>query len=81
MKASAKDLKIFTKELLEWVNCGEEVIIKYRGEPYAKLVPILDEKKSSESEAPHLFGIWKDKSELQNSGVEKYLKKLRKGRR
>ena len=39
MKATAKDLRFHSKELLNTVNRGEEVVITYRGKPCAKLVP------------------------------------------
>lgn len=45
MKATAKDLRFHSKELLDTVNSGEEVIITYRGNPCAKLVPYLETKK------------------------------------
>jgi len=39
MKATTKDLRLRTKELLETVSRGEEVVITCRGKPCAKLVP------------------------------------------
>ncbi|MEN8263805.1 MAG: type II toxin-antitoxin system prevent-host-death family antitoxin [Nitrospirota bacterium] len=79
MKATAKDLRFHTSELLDTVNRGEEVIITYRGRPCAKLVPIeqgsrtIKEKKENE-----LFGIWKDNPDVKD--VQKYIRKLRKRR-
>ena len=79
MKATAKDLRFHTGELLDTVNRGEEVIITYRGRPCARLVPIeqgskiIKEKKENE-----LFGIWKDNSDVKD--VQRYMRKLRKGR-
>jgi prevent-host-death family protein len=77
MKATAKDLRFHSKELLDTVKRGEEVVITYRGKPCAKLVPIKDEvaKGSGKNE---LFGIWKDYDETKN--VEDYVRNLRKGR-
>ena len=77
MKATAKDLRFHSKELLESVARGEEVIITYRGKPYAKLVPFRNEKVDSQEEH-HLFGIWKDYESVSN--VDAYVRKLRKGR-
>ena len=48
MKATAKDLRFRSKELLGTVSRGEEVIITYRGKPCAKLVP-YDEKKNKKN--------------------------------
>jgi prevent-host-death family protein len=76
MKATAKDLRFQSRELLNTVNRGEEVIITYRGKPCAKLVPYQNEgKKNKEDE---LFGIWKDHKDIQN--VDEYVRNLRKGR-
>jgi prevent-host-death family protein len=77
MKATAKDLRFQSRELLNTVNRGEEVVITYRGKPCAKLVPYQNEgKKNKEDE---LFGIWKDHKDIQN--IDEYVRNLRKGRR
>jgi len=76
MKATAKDLRFHSKELLDTVNRGEEVVITYRGKPCAKLVPYSEAgKKTAGNE---LFGIWKEDASTQN--VAEYVRKLRKGR-
>lgn len=77
MQATAKDLRFHSKELLNTVNRGEEVVITYRGKPCAKLVPIEEEKKTS-PETNELFGIWKDNAQTED--VEKYTRTIRKGR-
>ena len=77
MKATAKDLRFHTRELLENVSRGEEVIITYRGKPCAKLVPIKKQEKHSKDNP--LKGIWKDHKESDD--VYKYMDQLRKGRR
>jgi len=76
MKATAKDLRFQSRELLNTVKRGEEVVITYRGKPCAKLVPYQNEgKKNKEDE---LFGIWKDHKDIQN--IDEYVRNLRKGR-
>jgi prevent-host-death family protein len=76
MKATAKDLRFRSKELLNTVNRGEEVVITFRGKPCAKLVSYGETKDlNRESE---LFGIWKDNNIIQN--VNEYVRDLRKGR-
>ena len=77
MRASAKDLRFYSKKLLDVVSRGEEVIITYRGKPCAKLAP-LDEPNKKESQADPLFGIWKDHKPTND--VDKYVRNLRKGR-
>ena len=76
MRATAKDLRFHSKELIETVKRGEEVVITFRGKPCAKLVP-FEEKKSKEIESK-LFGMWKDHDLTEN--VDEYVRNLRKGR-
>ncbi len=76
MKATAKDLRFHTKEILDAVERGEEVIISYRGKEKAKIVPLPEEGKVGQ-ENP-LFGIWSDNKEVED--VEEYLDKLRNPR-
>ena len=76
MKATAKDLRFHSKELIETLNRGEEVVITFRGKPCAKLVP-FEERKSKELKN-ELFGMWKDHDLTEN--VDEYVRNLRKGR-
>ncbi|MBN2030568.1 type II toxin-antitoxin system prevent-host-death family antitoxin [bacterium] len=78
MKATAKDLRFHSKELLDTVSRGEEVIITLRGKPHAKLIPINRTDKNNESVDNALFGIWKDNQSVKN--VDSYIRNLRKGR-
>jgi prevent-host-death family protein len=76
MKATAKDLRFKSKELLDTVNRGEEVVITFRGKPCAKLIPYTE--NNSGAVENQLFGIWKDNHMVQD--VDKYVRGLRKGR-
>jgi prevent-host-death family protein len=76
MKATAKDLRFNSKRLLDTVKRGEEVVITFRGKPYAKLIPY--EVKNKQNATNELFGIWKDNDTIQN--VDEYVRSLRKGR-
>lgn len=78
MQATAKDLRFHSKELLESIDRGEEVIITYRGKPHAKLIPIRKSKTIFPEEESQLFGIWKDNESI--SAVNDYVRNLRKGR-
>lgn len=79
MKATAKDLRVHSKGLLDAVSKGEDVVITFRGKPCARLVPyeetarvaVLDDKDE-------LFGIWADRVDIES--VEDYMQNLRKGR-
>ena len=77
MKATAKELRFHTKEILDTVLRGEEVIITYRGKPRAKLIPIDHDDNRNQSTSS-LFGIWKDNKDVKN--VEAYVRSIRKGR-
>ncbi len=76
MKATAKDLRFHSKELIDSVSRGEEVVITFRGKPCAKLVPYQELK--NEVEANKVFGMWKDNHIVDN--VNEYVRNLRKGR-
>jgi prevent-host-death family protein len=76
MKATAKDLRFHTGQLLETVRRGEEVVITFRGRPCARLVPIEEEENKKETN--DLFGMWKDHDASEN--VEAYVRNARKGR-
>lgn len=76
MKATAKDLRFHSKELLDSVKRGEEVVITFRGKPCAKLIPY--EEKKEEAVKNELYGIWEDNDIVQD--VEEYVRGLRKGR-
>ena len=76
MKATAKDLRFHSKELIDSVSRGEEVVITFRGNPCAKLVPYQELKKKTEEN--EVFGMWKDNDIADN--VNEYVRNLRKGR-
>lgn len=76
MKATAKDLRFQSRELLNTVSRGEEVVITYRGKPCAKLVPYQEESVKHKKDG--LFGMWKDYENVQDVG--EYVRNLRKGR-
>lgn len=76
MKATAKDLRFHSKELIDSVSRGEEVVITFRGKPCAKLVPF--ENLKNKTEENKLFGIWKDNDTVDN--VNEHVKNLRKAR-
>jgi prevent-host-death family protein len=77
LKATAKDLRFNSKELLESVRRGEEIIITFRGKPCAKLIPISESPKNKQRENA-LFGIWQDYDFTKD--VNDYVRSLRRGR-
>lgn len=77
MKATAKDLRFHSKEILATVMRGEEVVITYRGKPSAKIVPMRSKQTNIEN-SHQLFGIWADYHTTHD--VTKYVRKIRDGR-
>ncbi len=77
MQSTAKELRFHTKEILDSVNRGEEVVITFRGKPYAKIVP-LKETKRDKNAKNELFGIWKNRKDMED--VEGYVRNLRRSR-
>ena len=80
MKASAKDLRYKTKEIIAALERGEEVLLTYRGEEKAKIIPVSKEtgKSFTHIEENSLFGIWRDNKKVVD--VDGYLDKVRGGR-
>ncbi|NQV40747.1 MAG: type II toxin-antitoxin system prevent-host-death family antitoxin [Candidatus Marinimicrobia bacterium] len=78
MKATAKDLRFHSKELLDTARRGEEVLITYRGKPYAKLVPVTGELDLAKNIGNELFGIWSDNPDVKD--VEGFIDKARESR-
>jgi len=78
MIATAKDLRFHSKELLDSVNRGEEVVITFHGKPCAKLVPIQEQNIKKHIKKNKLFGIWKNNDSV--SDVDGYIRNLRENR-
>ena len=80
MKASAKDLRYKTKEIIAALERGEEVLLTYRGEEKAKIISVSKKsyKSRDRTEGSPLFGIWRGNEKVAN--VDAYLDKVRGGR-
>jgi prevent-host-death family protein len=80
MEITTKQLRIQPGRIISQVNNGQEITITYRGKACAKIVPLFDRKKFDLEESDdELFGIWKDRIEMEN--VEQYVRNMRKGRK
>ena len=79
MEITTKQLRIEPGRIISQVDNGQEITITYRGKPRAKIVPIVDRKniddKNSDDE---LFGIWKDRKDLND--VDQFIRNIRKRR-
>jgi prevent-host-death family protein len=79
MKATAKELRFHSKELLDAVGRGDSVVITFRGKPCAKLVPYEDNNLAEHLQSEDsLFGIWRDREDI--GSVDDYVRDLRKSR-
>jgi prevent-host-death family protein len=76
MKATAKDLRYNLKNIMEFVDRGEEVLITNRGRSRARIVPM--EKKEPTEEPNPFVGMWADRDDIKD--VDNYVRELRKGR-
>lgn len=50
--ATAKDLRLRTRELLDLVRLGERVVVTHRGRPVAVLSPIAEAPEATEDLRP-----------------------------
>jgi len=75
MEITTKQLRIQPGKVILQVFNGQEITITYRGEPRAKIVPLID-KQAVESSGYELFGIWKNRKDMEK--VEEFIKSKRK---
>ena len=80
MKASAKDLRYKTKEIIAALERGEEVLLTYRGEEKARIIPVSKKttKRYDRREEISLFGIWRGNEKVAD--VDAYVDKVRGAR-
>jgi prevent-host-death family protein len=79
MVTTIKKLRSSTKEVLNSVAQGNEVIVTNRGKAYVKIVPVKTSTTSSvKKETPKFFGMWKDREDMKD--VAAYVRNLRKPR-
>ena len=75
MKATATELRVHSKELLDVVSRGEDIAITFRCRPFARFV--LNERSDKTDDKYDLFGIWADRTDIE---VDEYVQILRTGR-
>jgi prevent-host-death family protein len=77
MRASAKELRAKSREILEAVSRGEEVVITYRGKARARITR-YDKNRAERKETHALFGMWEDHPQMAD--VDRSVRELRRGR-
>lgn len=77
--ATAKDLRFHTRQLLDCIARGEDILINYRGRPCAKMTPASETIPNESIEAKTAaFGMWRDHPKMKD--VAHYLRNLRESR-
>jgi len=77
MKATTKDLRLKTRELIAATDRGEEVVITFRGQDRARLVPLAaDTTNDAGRKRNPAFGLWRDRK----GSVAEQVDELRKSR-
>ena len=77
MRASAKELRTKTNQILDAVLRGEDVVITYRGKARARMIR-FNQTHATKGGAHPLFGLWADHRLVAD--VDRYVRDLRKGR-
>jgi len=78
MKATAKDLRYKTRQIMAAIERGEEVLLTYRGKEKARILPVSETKSGHGEEGDSIFGIWHSNERVED--VDAYLDELRGGR-
>jgi prevent-host-death family protein len=80
MEITTKQLRIQPGRVIAQVNKGQEITLTYRGKACAKIIPIINKRDiNSEEMDNELFGMWKDREDMED--VEQYVRNMRKGRK
>jgi prevent-host-death family protein len=79
MEITTKQLRIQPGRIISQVNKGQEITITYRGKACAKIIPIAGRENIDAEEYNELFGMWKDRKDMED--VEQYVRNMRRGRK
>ena len=78
MKATVRDLRYRTRDVLKAVDRGEVVTVLYRGTEKARLMPLRTGSLGADLIPGKAFGMWRGRRDLRD--VSGYVRKLRRGR-
>jgi prevent-host-death family protein len=78
MEITAKELRGKPSQIIEQASRGTEVVITVHGKKMAKLVPYNTKSKKYSTEDDGIFGIWKDRNEIES--VDEHIRSIRKRR-
>ena len=78
MKATVRDLRYRTKDVLAAVDRGEVVTVLYRGKERARVTPLPASDSGPKMIPGKAYGMWRDRQDLQD--VAGHVRRLRSGR-
>lgn len=78
MKASILDMRRNTRKILDAIERHESVSLTRRGREIALIVPKQHGKKRTPIRHLSAFGMWKDRSEMNNPAA--FVRRMRQGR-
>jgi prevent-host-death family protein len=81
MKATTKDLRLHTRELIAATERGDQVIITFRGKPRAVLSGLGKKTTVKRSGVNPAFGMWASKDHAAEQSVDEIVRELRKPRK
>jgi antitoxin (DNA-binding transcriptional repressor) of toxin-antitoxin stability system len=79
MEITLEELKIQPDEIISHVGQGYDITILYNGKAYARIIPLGDESTESDDSENELFGLWKDRAEIDD--VTSHVREMRQGRK
>jgi antitoxin (DNA-binding transcriptional repressor) of toxin-antitoxin stability system len=79
MEITLEELRIQPDEIVAHIVQGNGITIMYNGKPYAKIVPLGDESAEPDDSEKELFGLWKDRTEIDDASS--YVRNMRQGRK
>ena len=78
MNATVLDLRKNMKKILGAIDANERVVLTYRGQRKAFIVPCHEQSQRQSASQHPSFGMWKDRKDLAD--VDSVVRGLRKGR-
>jgi len=66
MRATAKDLRYKTREILAAIERGEEVLLTYRGKEKARILPVSETNSDHGEKNDSIFGIWSSNERVED---------------
>jgi antitoxin (DNA-binding transcriptional repressor) of toxin-antitoxin stability system len=79
MVVTIQQLKTQSGRIFGKIRKGQELAVSYKGKVCAKIIPFNVELANNDTSDNELFGIWKDRDDMNNP--TKYVRQIRKARK